>query len=94
MDYTNYRSGFLKCPKCGNHKVFGFDIWQNKGDKWIFQWFGGWASYFKVDAGTSYECWNKYGGSTIEKWNTKKVWECDAKCGYKSNTITDFFVSL
>ena len=91
----DYRSGVFKCPKCGCQKVFGFDVWQNKGDKWIFQWWGGWASYHKVDANTAYECWKKYGGSTMEKWNSSRRgygWECDAKCGYKSNNLSDFIV--
>ena len=31
----------------------------------------------------------------MEKWNSSRKgygWECDAKCGYKSNNLSDFIV--
>ena len=76
-------------------------VWQKRYNKWIIGCFGYYENdiwwwdifhYVHEEKGDK-KCWNRYGGSTENEWIKKHYkWKCE-KCGYYSNTFTDFIIN-
>ena len=94
-------SGRFECPKCGDDVIKGYDRWEKKGDKWILHHssrYDGWewALWYAIEGGahdctSPEECWEGYGGSTVDDWNSScnNKWTCD-KCKETRESFLEF----
>ena len=80
-----------------------WSAWQKRGNKWIIGCYGGydkndiwWWDVFKYFHGENGDkvCWEKFGGSTEEKWTKGHYkWRC-MSCQHYSTTFTDFIKNI